>query len=267
MELKKFIVMCQASVLTACATPAQNFDNVANELGFVSQYIATEQFRHKVYTAININEGQTLHVYLDGDGTPWERKRWISADPTARNPLILRLMRQDDTASVLLGRPCYYGLQSDTGCDNRYWTTHRYSKEIIHSMVLALNAWLTEHFYNEVVLIGYSGGGSIALLIADKIQKISKVVTIAANLNVQAWSDFHGYPTLINSLDPADNANPPTGIKQIHIAGKDDKISPAFIIRKFAKRWKQAEYYEFAGNDHACCWEQEWTNILDLIKR
>ena len=252
--------------LNSCATPSQHFDKVANELGFYAKHVNGKQFQHVIYTIKDIEDGEILHVYIDGDGTPWERNRWISDDPTARNPLILRLMSQDKGPSILLGRPCYYGLSDSLECDNKYWTSHRYSKGIVERMTVALNAWLYKHGFNEVVLIGYSGGGSIAILMADKIKKINKVVTIAANLNLKSWREFHGYSALINSLNPADEVELNTKIKQTHFAGEYDEVVPAFIIKGYAERQKNAEYYEYVNKDHSCCWEDEWLNMLGLIE-
>ena len=262
--MKQLIVINLFILLAGCATPAQRFDQQAQNFGFQSQSVRTEHFQHKIYTTKPLRDGDTLHVYLDGDGTPWERNRWVAEDPTARNPLILRLMQQDKAAAILLGRPCYYGLSKTLACNNKYWTSHRYSKTVVDSMAMALNIWLTEHDFKHVVVIGYSGGGAIAVLMADKIKKLSAIVTVAANLNVAKWSEFHGYVPLKNSLNPADF--PDIKIKQIHFAGKNDEVVPAFIIKEYAAKQKHAKYYEFAEKDHACCWDDGWDELLSYIK-
>ena len=264
--MKKLSILIMFVSLLGCATPAQYFNRQALALGFNSFFVKTAQFQHQIYTTKNIKEGGVLHVYLDGDGTPWIRNRWIADDPTARNPLILRLMSQDKQPSILLGRPCYYGLSQSFGCDNKYWTSHRYSKTVVQSMSHALNSWLEQYKFNEIVLIGYSGGGSLAILMADCIEKIKKVVTVAANLNVKTWSEYHGYATLNNSLDPSDVVRLNASIQQYHFAGKEDEVVPAFIIKQYADDQKNAQYFELAGKDHVCCWESEWKNILRFIE-
>jgi len=253
-------------LLSACATPSQRFQQKAQELGLISEQISSEIFQHKVYFAKNLIEGGVLHVYLDGDGTPWERRRWIADDPTARNPLILRLMNQDGAASILLGRPCYYGLSHAVSCDSKYWTSHRYSKEVVDSMVTALNRWLAQHDFNELVIIGYSGGGVIAVLMADKIMNLSTVVTISANLDVAKWSEYHGYLPLKQSLNPADMIGINSNIKQIHFAGKEDEVVPSFIIKEYAEKQENVKFYGLAGKDHSCCWDEGWDDLLELIK-
>jgi len=264
--VKKLSVLITLVSLLGCATPAQHFNQQALALGFNSLIVKTAQFQHQIYTTKNLKEGGVLHVYLDGDGTPWVRNRWIADDPTARNPLILRLMSQDQQPSILLGRPCYYGLSESSGCDNKYWTSHRYSKAVVQSMSQTLNSLLENYQFNEIVLIGYSGGGSLALLMADTINKVKKVVTVAANLNVKIWSEYHGYSTLKNSLNPADTVAIDANIQQFHFAGKEDEVVPAFIIKKFAQDQKNAQYFELEDKDHVCCWGSEWKSILRLIE-
>lgn len=263
--MKKLFVFWFIVILQGCTTPAQRFDQTAEHLGFETEIINGTEFRHKVFfieADKNSVNSKTLHVYLDGDGTPWERNRWIASDPTARNPLILRLMKLDSQPSILLGRPCYHGLQQDEYCHHTYWTSHRYSKEVVQSMSKALNQWLSNKSFQDIVLIGYSGGGSLAVLMADKINNIDKVVTLAANLDINAWAEFHGYKALSGSLNPMDLAD--LNIKQYHFAGKDDEIVPSSIIKTFAKKQDDSEYYEIVGSDHACCWEKEWQKILTM---
>ncbi len=261
--MNKMTVLVIIFSVYGCVTPSQRFHQKAIILGFSFELLKTASYQHKIYLSGNLTQSKTLHVYLDGDGTPWEKKRWISADPTARNPLILGLMKQDDIPSILLGRPCYYGLNESAGCANKLWTSHRYSREVVASMVQALNNWLENHQFNQVVLIGYSGGGSLAVLMADKINHIKAVVTVAANLDVKAWSEFHGYSTLKESLNPIEQGALNSKIKQIHFAGKDDQVVPAFVIKNYMKSQKNVNYYELENQDHTCCWETQWQNILD----
>lgn len=261
----KLLFAIVASFLVGCATPAQKFNQEVTRLGFKSQQITSEQFKHKLYLSSDITQGDVLHVYFDGDGTPWERNRWVADDPTARNPLILHLMDQDSMPAILLGRPCYYGLSVTVECDSKYWTSHRYSRAVVDSMSQVLNTWLATHKFNKVVLIGYSGGGTLAILVANKIKSVSAVVTIAGNLDISQWTEFHGYSALTQSLNPANEAELNSGIKQIHFAGKEDKVVPSFIIKEYADKQKNAQFYEFLDKDHACCWNEDWKMLLELI--
>ncbi len=56
--------------------------------------------------------------------------------------------------------------RKDSGCGPLLWTHRRYSPEVVASMVAALRSFLSMHPFRRVVLIGYSGGGTIAWLMA-----------------------------------------------------------------------------------------------------
>jgi len=266
-KILKFLLV---TVLVSCVSPSNKFARKALDYGFGSLEMNSDLFSHRIYFNQFVSDKvdfSTLHVYLDGDGTPWLRGKWVAEDPTARNPLILRLMHIDKKPSLLLGRPCYYWENQDINCENKYWTSHRYSSDVVNSMVYVLNTWLEKNKYKELVFIGYSGGGVLAVLMANKINLTTKVVTVAANLDTKAWSQFHGYKTLKNSINPAAEANLSADIQQLHFAGKDDKIVPAFIIKKYAQSQKNSRYFEVSANGHVCCWENEWPKILDIISK
>jgi dienelactone hydrolase len=123
-------------------------------------------------------------------------------------------------------------------------------------MVKVLKLWLNKHSFKQVVLIGYSGSGTLAVLMAPYVPEVKTIVTVATNLDVEAWSRYHGYKPLPDSLNPAWivlNAN----LRQIHIAGLDDNIVPAQIIKFYVEKQVNALYLPYAHYDHHCCWVKE----------
>ncbi|MGR9044145.1 MAG: alpha/beta fold hydrolase [Gammaproteobacteria bacterium] len=265
MSIRELIVLFSCVGLTACATPSENFSKIATAYGFYRFTVSTETFEHQFYSNTDptfVSKREVLHVYLDGDGSPWHRQRWLNDDPTSRNPMILDLMRQDRTPSILLGRPCYHGFSQSTSCHSKYWTSHRYSDEVVNSMAQALNNWLKNHSFSRIVLIGYSGGGTLGVLIAPHIANARTVVTLAANLDVEAWSLYHGYSPLKESLNPA-TLSLNNDLKQIHIAGSEDSIVPAQIIKSYADKQVNALFLSYDGYDHRCCWTETWRSILE----
>lgn len=265
--MAKFYLVLTILTVTGCATPAQHFAAVALDYGFMASSITGYPFTHRIYAnrlSSQAPQNQILHVYLDGDGTPWEHQSRPSDDPTSRNPLILSLMAQDQAASIFLGRPCYHGFNATTFCNDSLWTSKRYAQEIVDSMAMALNNWLQKQQFKKVVLIGYSGGGTLAVLMADKIPAVQTVLTFAANLDVAAWSQVHGYANLTESLNPIMQRQLPGQIKQIHLAGAEDEVVPASIIKSYADQ-QNATYYLFPDFDHQCCWEEAWQKILQLF--
>lgn len=251
--------------LYGCATPSERFAESALDRGFHEQTIDSGSHFHRLYAnrpAQTAEHYAELHVYLDGDGTPWTMHRWISDDPTPRNPLILELMALDKKPSILLGRPCYYGLSKSKHCHSQLWTSHRYSETVVTGMAHALRSWLTGRRVDKLTLIGFSGGGALAMLLAPRFEQTAMIVTIAANLDVAAWSRHHGYQPLTDSLNPVDAPPLPETIEQIHLAGLDDRNVPPAIIESFSQRETNARYLPFAEQTHACCWADIWPGIL-----
>ena len=248
------------ALLPACAAPAQRMGEQAAQMGYQSMVLPGAGYNHVVYTNFRqAADHSVLHVYLEGDGTPWLRRGLPSADPTPRNPMMLALMLHDARPSVLLGRPCYHGLSGVDGCTPDLWTSGRYSEAIVTSMAAALTRLVAA--YESVVLIGYSGGGTLAILIAQRVQKAGSVVTLAANLDTSRWARLHN-EDLSGSLNPAARASLPAHIRQLHIAGGQDENVPPALIREALAGQPGAKFRIFEAMDHGCCWQKIWPEVL-----
>jgi dienelactone hydrolase len=175
---------------------------------------------------------------------------------------VLKLMARDKVPSVYLGRPCYHGQASEAECDANLWTFGRYRVEVLESMKAALSHAIREGRYREVVLIGYSGGGTLAMLMAREPAPAVAIVTVAGNLDPDAWANLHGYRPLFDSLNPATQPPLPDEIMQLHYAGARDRNVPPSLIAAEIKRQHAREFVVFPDFDHACCWEEQWDEIL-----
>jgi hypothetical protein len=221
-------------------------------------------FKHAIYErpTYKVDEKE-LHVYIGSDGTPWDRNR-PATDPTPRNPLALRLMLADPARAIYVGRPCYHGTGSSMKCASDAWTSARYSEQVIASVSMVIENYVEEHQVERVVLIGYSGGGAIAALLAARLSRVSTLITIAANLDTSAWTTAHSYKPLLGSLNPA-NADPvPEDIRQFHLYGTLDTNVPHATTLAFLALNSSAEVIEYANFTHICCWESVWSD--DLFK-
>lgn len=208
--------------------------------------------------------GSTLHVYLAGDGHPW-RGRKISANPTGKTAVALELLRQDPTPALLLGRPCYYLTTLPANCRPELWTSARYSTAVVTSMQVALQQLLAEQQPQSLVLIGYSGGGVLALLLAREQTLPTTVITIASNLDTSAWTDHYGHLPLTGSLNPAEVIPGNAGFDQIHLSGDLDQIVPRPTTARYRERHPAAHYLHYEAFDHRCCWARDWAGILATI--
>ncbi len=257
------VVALLVAVLAACATPAERFERRAAALGFEPVSLQGAGFRHLAYVGGMQGHSETLHVYIEHDGTPWLGRTQVADDPTPRTPFALELMAKDSGPRLLLGRPCYFQLPEDSGCGPLLWTHRRYSPEVVASMVAALRSFLAMHSFRRVVLVGHSGGGTIAWLMAAHVPETSAVVTIAANLDTDDWARIHGYTALEGSLNPASQPDLPSWIVQLHYVGSHDRKVPPSVVQSFARRHPEVGVVEVAGFDHECCWVDRWPQLLD----
>jgi predicted alpha/beta hydrolase family esterase len=229
--------------------------------------ITGDPFRHLVYRQGTWDKSSPVHVYLEGDGLPWVTRTRIARDPTPRTPLALHLMSRDPGPALYIGRPCYHGLAESPDCSPWLWTNGRYSEEVVKSMAAALRRALGPDSEREVTLIGYSGGGVLAMLIAARTEQVAAVVTIAANLDIAAWADHHGYSRLLGSLNPATQPPLPARIRQIHLAGERDIRVPAHLSEPAVARQPNARLVVVPNFGHVCCWERAWPAILAELQQ
>jgi pimeloyl-ACP methyl ester carboxylesterase len=261
-------VLAVLFIAAGCASSFFTADRVyrlARNAGFQRRIVEAGRFQVVVYLKAAAQAAQRVHVYIEGDGTPWIRHRRVARNPTPRNPLALKLMQLDPNPSLYLGRPCYHGLHNMPSCDPRFWTSDRYSEAVVESMAIALKALLAELSLDDAVLIGHSGGGTLAMLLAARIPMVRAVITVAANLDTDAWAAYHHYLPLHRSLNPARLEPLPPRIFQLHLAGKEDVNVPPNLIRPVVERQHNARWQVVRGQNHTCCWEALWPAVLAAV--
>ncbi len=250
-----------------CTTAPERLDRFARNVGCLRRVVTGAGFDHVVYYRRGAGWGRVLHVYFDGDGSPWIAGRFPAADPTPRNPLVLRLLARDSGSVLYLGRPCYNGLAESPGCRPDHWTYGRYSEAVVASMEAALRRFLERHPFSQLVFVGYSGGGTIAMLLAPRFASCRLVVTLAGNLDPDRWCARHGYEPLRNSLNPSHRPPLPDSIAQLHYIGSRDGNVPVELVEEALSRQVRARLRVLAGCGHADCWEAAWPSILREIDR
>ncbi len=254
------LCLVAAMVLSGCATPAVKLDRQASRAGFEVFEVQGTDFLHRAYRKPGWASAGEVHVYLEGDGRPWLTPTRVSRDPYPRRALAFELMRLDQAPAIYLERPCYRSPRPGEPCRSGLWTYERYSEAVVASLEAALRASLDAE--TSVVLIGYSGGGVLAVLLAERLDNATAVVTIAANLDLDAWSERHNYSPLTGSLDPMSRPPLRTGVAQWHLAGGRDANVPPTIIERFADRQQEAEVVVYTELDHSCCWTEVWSDFL-----
>ena len=250
-----------ALLLASCTGPTRRADALARDLGFQKQIDVGDGFRHVVYRNAALTENGILHVYIDGDGTPYRRPGSTASDPTPHNPLMLRLMALDPAHSIYMGRPCYFGLYRDDACSPSFWTLRRYGTEVLESMQAALLAEMAEARATRVALFGHSGGGTLAVLLAERMNVVTRVITLGANLDIAAWSDLHHFTPLLGSINPVEEPRGRVALQILHVVGENDTNTPAVLVQ--AAAGKRGEPVRVVAHfDHTCCWESLWPALL-----
>ena len=257
--------MLLCTVLIGCASPPYRaFEVSAQDRGLTAGQLEAGAF--SLRTFVRADEGapsRRLHIYLDGDGRPFVTPRRVAQDPTPAEPLVLDLLQADPEPALYLGRPCYHGLQS--GCDPRDWTVARYGPRVVDALAAAVARIAAERQARELLLIGYSGGGVLAVLVAERVSAISAIMTVAANLDIDAWTQLHGFSPLEGSLNPATRSHS-SAIPALHLLGADDRNVPPASIQRYRSRASKAVFVTVPGFGHTCCWARDWPQWLGRLE-
>lgn len=225
-----------------------------------------DEFRHVVFTRHLAPSIDTLHVYIGGDGRAFLSRDRVAADPTPRDPLTLELMLADQAPSAYVGRPCYHGAPAQH-CQPLLWTLQRYSEPVVSSLTAVIRDLTQRYPQARTMLIGYSGGGVLALLVAARIARVDTVVTLAAPLDTDAWTRAHGYTPLAGSINPATVQHWPPRLRQVHVHGSADRNVPPELVSGLGPRFvaggARVEFRVVDGFDHVCCWRRDWPGLLE----
>lgn len=220
-------------------------------------------------------QGEVLAVYIEGDGLAWRRRHVPSPDPTPRTPVSLRLAAADPAAAVCyIARPCQFVTgEARRGCDVALWTHARYGRRVLAAMHQAVDQAKALAGADTLELIGHSGGGTIAALLAAKRKDVRLLVTVAGNLDHALWTAHHGVSPLKTSLNPVAMAGSLLHIPQVHLVGEEDEIVPPRIGRRYMQALAEAggcsncrlELSAEAG--HHCCWSESWAERITAIRQ
>ncbi len=242
-------------------------DNLATSAHLQSIVFHTDLFAIQGYQRIKPC-ATSLVVYLEGDGAAWINRHTIASDPTPKEPTALQLAALDPADNILyLARPCQY-LPGPT-CTKKYWTSHRYSPEIRQAINQAITEVTDRYPITRITIIGYSGGGVLASLIATRRKDVTRIITIAANLDIDFWTNLHNVTPLWGSENPCTYGEKLQHIPQTHIIGGNDDIVPVEVIQSYLHCLPtklNTTITVIPNLDHHSRWEKQWSEILTRIR-
>ncbi len=235
-------------------TPEQRVQNakiLTNGSKFKSEIFNASKFKIFSYHK-ELKSCKKAYIYIEGDGFAWRTSSQISLNPTPINPFSLKLaLRDTHNCVVYLARPCQYIYNSN--CNFKYWTSHRFSIEVIQSYQKILDRFKNRYKIDSFNLYGYSGGGAIATLLSAFRDDVDLLVTIAGNLDTKHWCNIHHLTPLKNSLNPADFTDRLKTQKQLHLIGEYDKNIDRSVFFSYYKKFKNKQnvkYKIFKGYTH-----------------
>ena len=205
-----------------------------------------------------------LVVYLEGDGRGVVRGR-VTDDPTPSRAMGFELAKSDPAPAVLyLARIGQYQ-PSQTGRKYQdYWSNKRLSEEAVVAAGRAIDEAKARTGAARIHLIGYSGGGGLAMLLAERRGDVLTVSTVVGLLDTQWWVREKNFQPLVGSLNPADRASLLARIPQVHFYGSDDSIIPPGMSAHFQTLAPFSDFERVEINtNHWKAWPELWPGLLN----
>jgi len=262
------VAVC-CGLLAACATPdlrRENAEQLVSPLGWQAQDVDAGYFVLRTYAPKDMPASDELTIYIEGDGLAWLTESQPSDDPTPRTPMALEMaLRHPEGNAVYLARPCQFvDATARRNCRQVYWTDKRFAAEVVTGMNAAISQLRQQSQALHLNLVGYSGGGAMAALLAARRSDVQHLITVAGNLDHASWVQHHRLTPLSGSLNPADQWQALAGVAQTHFVGSDDQTMPAHIARAYRSKFPAdapISLVTMPDFDHRCCWVQAWPGL------
>jgi hypothetical protein len=264
----------------------------ALEAGFSQQYLPGYPGLVLVHPGALPKEGSSsgsdlrIIVFIEGDGAPWSGSGYRPpSDPTPRNSIVLKLAVQEvhlrsegsqkqrsrPVVVAYLSRPCQFE-PNHALCSPELWTSDRYGNlvldlmneaigQVIYSSLSLLSRENIQITLVSVHLIGHSGGGTVAALLAGSSREVNCLVTLAAPLDLAAWTSRQNLSPLVGSIDPALDPKKLAKTQSHHFLGQDDTLVDLSALGVFAARQPGRTVDLLAGVSHTAGWERNWNAI------
>lgn len=204
-----------------------------------------------------------LVVYLEGDGRGVVRGR-VTDDPTPSRAMGFELASSDPAPIILYLARVGQFQPSQTGRKYQaYWSNKRLSEESVRAADQAISEAKADMGAKRVHLIGYSGGGGLAILLAERRTDVVTLATVAGLLDTSWWVREKNFQPLEGSLNPADKATLLAGLPQIHFFGSEDSIIPPRMSAHFKTLAPFTDFRRIeVGTNHWKGWPDMWPGLL-----
>ncbi|ALF86655.1 MULTISPECIES: alpha/beta hydrolase family protein [Ralstonia solanacearum species complex] len=209
-----------------------------------------------------------LDLYIEGDGLAWISRSEPSLDPTPREVVGLALAAADPAPNVVyVARPCQFTpMAMNPRCGVPYWTGKRFAPEVVASIDQAVSHFAARVPGQRIHLIGYSGGGALAVLVAARRTDVASIRTVAGNLDHALVNRLHDVSAMPQSENAIDFAEQVASIPQVHFTGADDTVVPPIVAQRFvdATGNRCAQARTVPGITHGGDWSHLWPRLLGV---
>jgi hypothetical protein len=260
-------LLLMTSLISGCATLDRDAhaDALAKPAGLKREQIAAGNFVLTTFSRISSTD-QPLDIYIEGDGLAWISRSEPSLAPTPREATGLALAAADPAANVVyLARPCQFTpMAMNPHCGVPYWTGKRFASDVVASLDEAVERFAARVPGQRINLVGYSGGGALAILVAARRTDIASIRTVAGNLDDDFVNCIHHVSPMPESENPIDFAARVAAIPQIHFSGADDTVVPPEVAQRFVDATGQqcAQVRTVSGIEHDGDWSRLWPALL-----
>ena len=220
--MKNYFFLLALATITNCTYFSQQSSK--EPLWFSS---LIHQLRVHIFNPYDLNNAETLAVYLHGD-TPGDEGEYMLH--AARKVSLQNLV------SAAIIRPGYRNSRGDFSTGSTNGERDNYSIENIESIWQVTQKLKTKFQAKKLVLVGHSGGAAIAAnLAAIHHEEIDGLVLISCPCDIHAW-----HPDWTVSLSPLDLADRYSkDIKVIALTGQDDTATPPYLAEVFISTLKK----------------------------
>ncbi|WP_430365107.1 alpha/beta hydrolase [Trinickia sp. NRRL B-1857] len=242
-------------------------DALAAQAGLRRQLVDSGPFVLTAFSRLSTPR-EPLRIYIEGDGVAWLSRTEPSLDPTPREAIGLALAVQDSAPNVVyLARPCQFTpMAMNSRCGIPYWTGKRFAADAIESMNDAVSHFAALTPGQPIELIGYSGGGAVAVLIAARRTDVASIRTVAGNLDDEFVNRLHHVSPMPESEDAIDFASRVADIPQVHFSGAEDHVVPPSVAQRFldATGTRCARARIVGEASHESGWIGRWPDLLKI---
>lgn len=264
--LKSVFVLIVFSHLTQCTHPIRHLESHAQQHNLRSITFNHNHIDLKGYINHDNTPNKTVYIYLEGDGRPWD-SYWPAKNPNTLNSTSLPLMTQGKRDALYLLRPCYGWRNMPANCNNTLWTSARYSQQVVELLNKAIEQHQQQYKPQRYIIVGHSGGATLALLLAAQRADVAAVISLAGNLDHKAWTDYFGYLPLSQSLAPLAREYYPATQMHWYLIGKKDKVVPPQLQTQAITDSPNNIVKYYADFSHQCCWQTIWPALLNEVEQ